>query len=185
MTYADICEAVEELKCKYDETDPFRLCRAMGIILLQQHLGTDPDRVKGFFLENKRIRTITVNADLPLIIQKIIAAHELGHATLHRKSGTYAFHEVALYDSVSVCEKEANLFAAEYLLNDDEVLEALNKDTTFFTAAAELMVPAELLDFKFRLLKWKGYKMMESPVTARSNFLRNLDIPENTDYESC
>ena len=185
MTYAEICKTVEKLKRKYDESDPFRLCRDMGIILLQQHLGTDPDSVKGFFLENKRIRTITVNADLPLIIQKIIVAHELGHATLHRNSGAYAFHEVTLYDSVSVCEKEANLFAAEFLLNDDEVLEALNKDSTFFTAAAELMVPAELLDFKFRVLKWKGYKVMESPVTARSNFLRDIEVPKDTDYESC
>ena len=139
----------------------------MGILLLQQHLGNDPDSVKGFFLVNKRIRTITVNADLPLIIQKIIVAHELGHATLHRNSGTFAFHEVTLYDSVSVYEKEANLFAAELLLNDNEVLEALNQDSTFFTAASELMVPAELLDFKFRLLKWKGYKMMEYPSFIR------------------
>lgn len=89
MTYADIGETVEELKRKYDEKDPFRLCRAMGIILLQQHLSTEADSVKGFFLENKRIRTITVNSDLPIIIQKIIVAHELGHATLHRNSGAY------------------------------------------------------------------------------------------------
>ena len=185
MTYAGICETVEKLKRKYDESDPFRLCRAMGILLLQQHLGNDPDSVKGFFLVNKRIRTITVNADLPLIIQKIIVAHELGHATLHRNSGTFAFHEVNLYDSVSVYEKEANLFAAELLLNDNEVLEALNQDSTFFTAASELMVPAELLDFKFRLLKWKGYKMMESPVSAQSNFLRDMEIPTNTDDCIC
>lgn len=85
----------------------------------------------------------------------------------------------------SVCEKEANLFAAEYLMDDDEVLEALNRDGTFFNAASQLMVPAELLDFKFRMLKWKGYQMMESPIAARSNFLRDLSIPVNTDYESC
>ena len=180
MTYAEICESVEMLKRKYMEPNPFRLCKDMGIILLRQNLGTEPDSIKGFFLENKRIRTITVNADLPPIIQKIIVAHELGHATLHRNSETYAFHEVTLYDSVSICEKEANLFAAEYLLNDDEVLEALNRDGTFFSAAAELMVPAELLDFKFRVLKWKGYKVMESPVSVTSDFLRDMEVPYNS-----
>lgn len=185
MSYAEICAAVEKLKNKYVESNPFHLCRDMGIILIPRRLGTDTDSVKGFFLENKRIRTITYNVDLPLIIQKIIIAHELGHAVLHRNCGVHAFHDVTMYDSTSVYEKEANLFAAEYLLEDDEVLDALNQDSTFFSAASELMIPAELLDFKFRVLKWKGYKMMESPVSARSNFLRNMEIPENTDDYIC
>lgn len=184
MTYAIICDKVRELQRKYDEHDPFRLCRAMGIHLVFRSLGTHEDCIKGFFIERNRIWVITVNSDLPLVIQKIIAAHELGHAVLRRKEA-HAFHDVAMFDSISVCEKEANLFAAEYLMDDDEVLEALNRDGTFFNAASQLMVPAELLDFKFRMLKWKGYQMMESPIAARSNFLRDLSIPVNTDYESC
>ncbi|MCQ2448536.1 MAG: ImmA/IrrE family metallo-endopeptidase [Oscillibacter sp.] len=185
MTYADICDKVEKLKRKFNESDPFQLCGDMGIILLRQHLGTDPDCVKGFFLEKKRIKLITVNEDLPLVIQRIIVAHELGHAALHRNTGVYAFHDVALYDATSIYEKEANLFAAEYLLDDDEVLEALNRDSTFFAAAAELMVPAELLDFKFRMMKWRGYKITESPITAQSSFLRGMEIPVNTDDCDC
>lgn len=87
MSYAEVCDAVESLQKKYCESDPFRLCTAMDIKLLLQPLGTAPDSIKGFFLESKRIRTITVNCDLPIVIQKIIVAHELGHAVLHRKSG--------------------------------------------------------------------------------------------------
>lgn len=182
MTYSDICEAVEKVKKKYCETDPFKLCKTMGIILLFQPLGKDPDAVKGFFLECKRIRTITVNSDLPYVIQKIIVAHELGHAVLHRNRGIYAFHEITMYDESSVMEKEANLFAAEFYLDDTEVLDTLNADTTFFTAAASLRVPMELLDFKFRVMKWKGYKLMEPPIRANSNFLRDMEVPENADY---
>lgn len=185
MTYADICEAVDKLRDKYDEDDPFLLCKYMGIFLLFRSLGSEQNSIKGFFLESKRIRTITVNSDLPLIIQKIIVAHELGHAVLHRNTGVHAFHDVTMYDSTSIFEKEANLFAAEFLLRDEEVLRALNQDSTFFTAAAELMVPAELLDFKFRVLKWKGYKMMEPPVAARNNFLRDMEIPRNDDDYVC
>ena len=55
MSYSDICEAVKRLKRKYDESDPFRLCRDMGIIILYQSLGTAPDAIKGFYLECKRI----------------------------------------------------------------------------------------------------------------------------------
>lgn len=183
--YAEICEAVEKLKKKYDETDPFRLCRCMGILLLFYPLGSAPDAVKGFFVEADRNRAITVNSDLPLFMQKIIVLHELGHAELHRSSGIFAFHDFLMYDSVSEYEKEANLFAAEYLLNDEDVLDALRRNETFFAAASELMVPPELLDFKYRLLKSKGYPMPESPMTARSNFLRDLEIPENSDYYVC
>ena len=74
MTYADICEAVAAIKRKYDETDPCRLCRALGIMLILHPMGKDPDAVKGFFLESKRIRTITINSDLPEIIQRIMAS---------------------------------------------------------------------------------------------------------------
>lgn len=100
----------------------------------------------------------------------------------YRKSGIHAFHEVALFDQNSVLEKEANLFAAEFLLSDESVFDVLNRDTTFFSVASALYVPAELLDFKFRLMKWKGYKLIEPPISARSNFLRDKDIPDEPDY---
>ena len=184
MTYSDICNSVAKLKAKHEETDPFRLCRAMGITLLPQPMGSHETAIKGFYMECKRIKSITVNSDLPEIIQKIIVAHELGHAVLHRTSTVQAFHEVVMFDSSSIKEKEANLFAAELLLEDGEVLEALNQDVTFFSAAAQLCVPMEMLDFKFRLLKWKGYKMLESPIQVNSNFMRNMEVPENADYYS-
>ena len=184
MTYAEICDAVAGIKRKYQETNPFRLCEAMGIKLIFMPMGNDPDAVKGFFLECKRIRTITINSDLPLVIQKIIVAHEICHAIYHRYTGIHAFHEIAMFDYTSAMEKEANLFAAEYLLDDQEVFDVLNRDTTFFSAAAALYVPAELLDFKFRLMKWKGYKLIEPPISARSNFLRDVEVPINADYYS-
>ena len=184
MSYAEVCKAVETIDRRYCQKDPFRLCKEMGIILLPPQLGNEPDAIKGFFLENKRIKTITVNSDLPHVIQKIIVAHEIGHAALHRKSGIHAFHEVGLFDESSFMEQEANLFAAEYLLDDQKVLEPLNSDTTFFAAASELYVPMELLDFKFRVMKWKGYKLIEPPISARSNFLRDMEVPPDADYNS-
>ena len=183
MSYAEVCEAVEKIDRRYCQKDPFRLCKEMGIILLPQQLGNEPDAIKGFFLENKRIKTITVNCDLPHVIQKIIIAHEIGHAALHRKSGIHAFHEVGLFDESSYMEQEANLFAAEYLLDDQAVLtQSLLQQPC--PAAAALNVPMELLDFKFRVMKWKGYKLMEPPISARSNFLRDMEVPPDADYNS-
>ena len=182
MSYSEVCAAVAKLKRKYKESDPFRLCDAMGVKLISQSLGKEPDSIKGFFLECKRIKTITINSDLPEVIQKIIVAHELGHAVLHRKAGLSAFHEVGLFDESTEMEKDANLFAAEYLLDDETVIETLNSDTTFFTAAAVLCVPVELLDFKFRVMKWKGYMLSETPIMAKSTFLRGIEVPKDADY---
>lgn len=182
MTYSQICESVRKLKKQYEESDPFRLCRALGIVLLMQSMGKDPDAVKGFFFESNRIRTITINSDLPEIIQRIILAHEICHAVNHRDSGIHTFHEIAMFDQTSLMEKDANLFAAEYLLNDQDVFEVLNRDMTFSSAASVLNVPAELLDFKFRIMKWKGYKLIEPPITARSDFLKDMEVPEDASY---
>ena len=182
MSYAVVCDAVKSVKRKYCESDPFRLCREMGIKLILHPLGTEADAIKGFYAENFRIRTIVINSDLPEVIQKITLAHELGHAVLHRRSGFQGFHDYAMFNECVHTEKEANLFAAELLLEDEDVLEALNMDTTFFAAAAELSVPMELLDFKFRIMKWRGYKLMESPITVQSNFLATMEVSENADY---
>ncbi len=181
MLYAGIVEAVERIKSRYHEEDPVMLCKAMGIRVIYQSLGTAPDAIKGFMLKIKRITAITINSDLPPVLQKIILAHELGHAVLHKDAGIFTFHEVTLFDDSSRFEKEANLFAAEYLLEDDRVLETLNADNTFFSVAAAFSVPVELLDFKFRIMKWKGCQLVKSPIVSNSNFLRDLEVPDHAD----
>jgi len=182
LIYDSVCDAVKKVRQLTKNTDPFAVCRDKNILVLRQPLGKGPDAIKGFYYEKRRIKTITVNDDLPEVIQRIIVAHELGHAVLHTGSGIHEFHDVGLFDESSIMEKEANLFAGEFLLQDDEVLEALNGDTTFFAAAAQLFVPAELLDFKFRVMKWKGYKIMEAPIDVHSNFLKDMEVPANADY---
>lgn len=99
--------------------------------------------------------------------------HEIAHSVLHTNI-TAAFHEFTLFDDTDRQEYEANLFAAELLLSDDCVLNALNEDQFFFQAAKALYVPAELLDFKFRVMKRKGYKL-ESPIVSHGNFLKTIE----------
>ena len=68
------------------------------------------------------------------------------------------------------------LFAAELLLKDEDVFELLNDDTSFFGVASILRVPPELLDFKFRVLKHKGYQFVEPPYQSDSKFLRDIEV---------
>lgn len=174
MSTLHICREVARLMRKYNETDPWHLARAMGVIVAQLPMGNTAKSCKGFFLYRSRKKHITINSELPEAVQRIILAHELGHAVLHHNAARIrVFHDFALYDSSSLFEYEANLFAAEYLLNDQVVMEMLSADTFFFAVAKELAVPPELLDFKFRILKYKGWQL-ESPILANSDFLKNI-----------
>lgn len=167
-----ICHEVARVEKRYGERDPYRLCEAMGITLKYEPMGTFPDACKGFFFTKFRKAVISLNSDLPEHMQRIVLAHELGHAVLHRKvAGVSAFHDFALFANTSRLEYEANIFAADFLLKDDEVLDLLNDDMFFFSAASKLCVPPELLDFKFRILKRKGHTVMDPPLMANGDFL--------------
>ena len=176
MSSKCIRDTVNKVKMKYQESDPFRLAAAMKIIVKRIPLGTASNCCKGFCMRESRKTCIVINCDLPEIIQQIILIHEIGHAVLHQKTlQVKGFHDFELFDGVSQCEDEANCFAADYLLEDEDVLEKLNADMSFFQAAAELQVPPELLDFKFRMMKRSGVQNVDSPITANSDFLK--DIP--------
>ena len=172
-----ISQTIEDLRKDHPGADPFELVKEMGFLLLFQQMGKAKSACKGFCMAQDGQTSITINSDLPLIIQKIICAHELGHAVLHsRTTGMEQFHDFALFDSASVTEYEANVFAAELLLKDEDVLELLNEDTSFFGVASNLLIPPELLDFKFRVLKRKGYQFREPPMQSDSKFLRDIEV---------
>ncbi len=70
----------------------------------------------------------------------------MGHAVLHGDlAAIRGFQETELFDRVVPTEYEANLFAAELVIPDDELFELLSdRDKSFFCIAEELYVPAEL-----------------------------------------
>ena len=105
-----ICSVAEKIRENYAETDPFKLCEEMGIITLFAPMGTAQSACKGFFLTQSRVKSITVNSDLSEDLQKIICAHELGHAMLHRdRSGVNAFHDFSFFSKIHLPEYLDNL----------------------------------------------------------------------------
>lgn len=160
---------VEQLLEQYGQRDPFALCGLLEIEVLYHPLG---DKLKGYFFYHSGIRIIVVNRELPEEMQRVVCAHELGHALLHQELASLnAMQELNLFDRSARPELEANLFAAELLIPDEDVISCLNEDTSFFDVAKELYVPAELLDFKFRMLKQKGYRL-EAPICSQGDFLK-------------
>lgn len=165
------------LKAKYQTADPFDICDSMKIRVSLIPMGKHETSCKGFFLVNARCKIATINSDLPDHIQRIILPHELGHGVLHSSPSISTFHEFSMLDNTDRMEYEANIFAAEFLLEDDEVFDALHQRLNFFQTASLLEVPPELLDFKLRLLQKQGYKIA-APYIAQSDFLkRDIEQP--------
>ena len=120
------------------------------------------------------------------ILERILVAHELGHAVLHAQIAMMkGFQEMEVLDGSSLEEDEANFFAAELLLEDSEVLELLS-EYSFFETAKQLYVPAALLDYKFSLLHEKG-ELVNSMYIRKSDFLKDdlgdYDDTNHFEYE--
>ncbi|MBR0464607.1 MAG: ImmA/IrrE family metallo-endopeptidase [Clostridia bacterium] len=175
MTIETIRGVVADLRRRYGDLPPEKMCDELGILLQRTSMGRMSNACKGFFILKARIRLIVLNSDLSRSTQRVVLYHELGHAVLHSEAvSACQFHDFDLFDETDTYEYEANIFAAEYALPDEAVLEQLNEDTSFFGAASRLRVPPELLDFKFRILKRQGYALIP-PLNARSNFMKDID----------
>ncbi len=166
-----ITAVVHGLNRRHRTRDLYALCAALGIRVRQKDMG---NAVKAFFVYQSRIKSIVLNRNIGSDMQRILAAHELGHAVLHGEIAMMrGFQEIELFDATQKAEYEANLFAAELLIEDDQLLELLNDDgKSFFSMAKELNIPAALLDFKFRVIKHKGYRI-EAPYIAHRGFLKH------------
>lgn len=80
----------------------------------------------GAYLEMMRQPVIYVAKRLDPVMRSIVIAHELGHHFLHKKevAAEWGFREFKIFDmALNGMEYEANVFAAELLLPDDEVKE--------------------------------------------------------------
>ncbi len=163
-----ILDKVVTLKKKYDTTNPFEIAGSMNVNILFHELGS----LKGYYTYIRRSNYIVINSKLDEKMKHVICSHELGHNCLHKEFAKYTpMKDYMLFDMSSKPEREANLFSAELILSDDDVLDAINSQYSFQTTASMLNVPLELLDFKFQALKYKGYHFV-SPFNSRADFLK-------------
>lgn len=182
-TAARIIETVEKLIKKYDTRDPYELCKCLGIKI---HFYDMEKKLKGFFFYQSRQKNIVIDSNVNDILERILVAHELGHAVLHAQIAMMkGFQDMEVLDGSSLEEDEANFFAAELLLEDSEVLELLS-EYSFFETAKQLYVPAALLDYKFTLLHEKG-ELVNPMYIRKSDFLKDnlgdYDDTKHFEYE--
>ncbi|CAM3110984.1 ImmA/IrrE family metallo-endopeptidase [Streptobacillus ratti] len=113
----DIKELVDEIVDTCRTNDPISIAKKYNIEVLYRDLGN----VKGFFKKIDNIKFIAINDNLSEFMEKMVLAHELGHAFLH-DDDAIEFKENFINAS-SLLEKEANTFSAYLLfgyLNEEE-----------------------------------------------------------------
>lgn len=113
----NIKKIVSYYKRKTGTSNPFAIADQLGILYQICDL-----QFEGCYMFLKNHRYIFINQNLPEHEQRLVMAHELGHALLHRKENCYFIRNKTLLLN-SKKEIEANKFAMELLLPDSFLAE--------------------------------------------------------------
>ena len=149
-------------------SNPDKMAARVGIIIKEYPF----KKQKGVYKVIKRNRFIFLKSDLDPVMRGIVIAHEIGHDSLHRTEAAQ-FQEFNLFDMANNrMEYEANLFAAEILLPEDELLDCIWKGLDAEQTAKAMRSDINLIALKVSELKMRGYKFKEPEY--RSEFLRKL-----------
>ncbi|MGE8203982.1 ImmA/IrrE family metallo-endopeptidase [Heyndrickxia sp. NPDC080065] len=136
-------KVIKRLYQLYKTYDPFELAERKNIIVQFEPLGS----ILGYYSFHKRVQFIHINEQLEENMQRLVCAHELGHAILHPKVNT-SFLKKNTFFSIDKLEMEANLFAVELLMPDEYLYELNNTSITLREAAAMYGVPKEIVHLK-------------------------------------
>lgn len=162
----EINSFVQKLKKKFRTDDPFEIAEACNINIKYKDF-TD---LKGMYTVIQRCPYIFLNKSLDEHMEKIVLFHELGHHFLHRHHAVSAFKENGLYDMSSKLEIEANIFAANFIIRDEDVMENVGYGYTTEQAAMAMCVPHEMLLIKLNDMNVRGCSL-NIPFIPKSNFL--------------
>ena len=146
--------------------DPERIAEALGIIVKDVNF----EKQKGLYKVILRNRFIFIKSDLSEVMRRIVLLHEIGHDQLHRRLAD-VFQEFQIFDMRgNVMEYEANLFAAQIALPDEEILEYIRSGYDAAQIAMATASDINLVALKVSELSRRGYAFRN--VDHRSDFLK-------------
>lgn len=175
----NIIDSVEALVDKYDERNPMKLCKILDIELIPYNFTKN---FKGYQIEIDNVKMIIYNSNLSEPLKKFVCAHELAHFILHDDLSDSSVRKFNVSDLTTKPELHSNFFASELLISDDEVLFELQNSDNYYDIASSLGTIPEILDFKIRLMIYKGYDL-EPFLNVRGDFLeRYIDHNSFEDY---
>lgn len=164
-------EAIEQanrLVRKHGTRNADRLASEVGIIVVPRNFV----KQRGVYKVIERNRYVFIKNDLEPVMHSIVLLHEIGHDTLHRKESvaTGGFKEFNIFDMQDRrMEYEANVFAAQISLPDEEVLHYIYQGYDIGQIARFMRSDINLVALKADSLILQGYPLREQEY--RNNFL--------------
>lgn len=149
--------------------DPNRIARELGIEVMP----CDFKRQKGAYKVILRNRFIFIKQDLHPVMSNIVMLHEIGHDILHKSEAIAAggFKEFNIFNMQDIrMEYEANIFASQVALDDDEFLELCEKGYDIQQIARALHSDINLVALKSDTLISQGYRLRQQEHT--NDFLK-------------
>lgn len=124
-------EILDELKINKTHINIEKICNRLGIEVVEEELEDD---ISGFLYKKPKQNTIVVNKSHHHNRKRFTIAHELGHLKLNHvgdlfvdREGRFMFRDSNSQSGIDKQEREANSFAAEILMPEEFVIEALEK----------------------------------------------------------
>lgn len=149
--------------------DPHRIADELGIEIMYCPFKSQ----RGAYKVIMRNRFMFIKEDLHPVMENIVLLHELGHDSLHRDEATKAggFKEFNIFDiRDSRMEYEANIFATQIALPDDDFLELAEQGYDVQQIASAMHSDVNLVALKADTLISQGYRLR--PQEHRNDFLK-------------
>ena len=149
--------------------DPHKIADELGIEIIYCPFKSQ----RGAYKVIIRNRFMFVKEDLHPVMENIVLLHELGHDSLHRDEATKAggFKEFNIFDiRDSRMEYEANIFATQIALPDDDFLELAEMGYDVQQIASAMHSDVKLVALKADTLISQGYRLR--PQEHRNDFLK-------------
>ena len=166
-----------DLILTHNTRDPFRLAESLGCYV--RYISTK--KQKGFCTNILNNYFIYINENLSPQMQRMTCAHELGHILLHRdrlardEQGRFQkIVEMELFDITSETEYEANLFAANLLIDEEELMRMLYSGSDIVSIASSLDVNVNLLAIKLAEMRKDGLSI-DLPFTPDRRFMGRIE----------
>lgn len=166
---AEIVKNANEIVRICGTRDPYRIANDLDIDIVECPF----QRQRGAYKVIKRNRFIYVKEDLHPVSKRIVLLHEIGHDKLHRKEATKigGFKEFNIFDMTdNRMEYEANVFAAQVELDDDEFLDYVESGFDVQQIAQAMQSDINLVALKADILIAQGYRLRRQE--HRNDFLK-------------
>lgn len=163
---------------KYKSRNPKDIIEELGIKLITFKEDT---KLLGMFKDIGNMSFIFYNPYLSTNLTNMVLAHELGHYIYHRDFLESSLHlDYNLFDQSSSLELEANLFAAQLLLDENEILTSLEEGYSYLDLAKNYNVDINLMIFKINEMHKLGFPVPKIE-DGNSSFFRNIERGTNFD----